>query len=482
MSPRREIRFLLNDREVTLAPGCSRTLLDELRVQRRMTGTKEGCAEGDCGACTVLVGRLTPEGLRYETVNSCIRLIGSLDACHVVTIEHLHRDGRLHPVQQAMVDHHGSQCGFCTPGIVMSLYALWMSDPNPDDAAVDTALQGNLCRCTGYAPIVRAAKAAAKVSSRNDPLMLEREAVATKLAALRDGRRVEFEANGETTILPADLDDLAQVLSGHEAPTIVSGMTDVGLWVAKHMRPISPAVFIGHLHELQGVEEDGDGVTIGAGVTYSEFEAVVARRFPQMRELWHRIGGGQVRNMGTIGGNIANGSPIGDTPPGFIALGATVTLQSVDGTREVPLEEFFIEYGKQDRAAGEFVRSVRVPYPADDAVFSVHKLSKRREEDISTLCGAFHVRLDGETVREARICYGGMAGTPARARNAERALEGNRFDEENVQRAMKALEDDYEPMSDQRASAAYRMRAAQNLLMRVLLDHRGEPAELRRAA
>ena len=479
---RDHIRLIVNHETVEWRGGCSRTLLDELRVRRRLTGTKEGCAEGDCGACTVLVGRMTADGLVYETVNSCIRLMGSLDGCHVVTIEHLKRDGAMHPVQQAMVEHHGSQCGFCTPGIVMSLYALWMANPEPSEAAIETALQGNLCRCTGYAPIVRAAKAAAEVPAANDALVLERATIAARLAEMRDEERVELERDGEKIIVPSGLDDLSQVLAEHEDATIVSGSTDVGLWVAKHMKRISPAVFINGLRELQGVESEDGGVRIGAGVTYSDFASIVAERYPAMKRLWHRIGGEQVRNMGTIGGNIANGSPIGDTPPALIALGARLRLRSKDGPREMALGDFFIEYGKQDRRPGEFVESIFVP-DAGDALFAVHKLSKRREEDISTLCGAFLVRLDGERIAEARICYGGMAGTPKRAANAERALEGQPFTEATVRDAMAAMERDYEPMSDQRASAAYRMAAAKNLLLRFVLEEaENEDRLVRKAA
>ena len=473
------IRFLLNDREVSVRAGCSRTLLAELRVERAMTGTKEGCAEGDCGACTVLVGRLTDGGLRYDAVNACIRLLASLHGCHVVTVEHLAKGDVLHPIQAAMVEHHASQCGFCTPGFVMSLYALWMGDPSPSEAAIEKALQGNLCRCTGYAPILRAARAVA-TSPANDPLVLERERVAAALLAMRPAGRATVEAEGETSILPADVDDLAAVLAEHPHATVVAGMTDVGLWVAKHMRPISPAVFVSHLSELHGVERTDDGVRIGAAVSYSGFESVVAERYPQMQRLWHRIGGAQVRNMGTIGGNIANGSPIGDTPPALIALGARLRLRSTDGPREMALEDFFLAYGKQDRAPHEFVESVYVPHPAPDAVFAVHKLSKRREEDISTVCGAFHIRLDGGTVRDARIAYGGMAGTPHRATHAEKALRGRAFAEPVVREAMAALERDYSPMSDQRASDRYRMRAAQNLLLRTWLEHSGADTRLER--
>ena len=316
---RDEIRFLLNDREERLkAVRSSDTLLDHLRLTRRLRGTKEGCAEGDCGACTVLVGRRTAAtgdgGLVYEPVNACIRLMGSLDLTHVVTIEHLARDGILHPIQAAMVDLHGSQCGFCTPGFVMSLYALWMRDPTPSEGAIEEALQGNLCRCTGYRPIVDAAKAI-DATPASDPLVAERARVRAALDALDDGARVDIRSGDDRVVVPASADDLAAVLAEIPAATIVAGSTDIGLWITKFMRDISPAVFTAHLTELQDVTVTAEGVRIGAGVSYDTFQSTLDAEFPHLSAYWRRIGGWQVRAMGTVGGNVANGSPIGDTPP-----------------------------------------------------------------------------------------------------------------------------------------------------------------------
>ncbi|WP_419914166.1 xanthine dehydrogenase small subunit [Hoeflea sp.] len=480
---RHELRFILNSEVVHLkdvAPTL--TLLDFLRLQRRLTGTKEGCAEGDCGACTVLIGRLGTKGLVYETVNACIRFVGSLDACHVVTVEHLaDLNGNLHPIQQAMVDFHGSQCGFCTPGIVMSLYGLWLETPTADAARIEKTLQGNLCRCTGYEAILNAAEAMSGTDNSSDKLVVTHEAISQKLSELSDGSRVEIDSPSGKTIVPGSVDDLAEVLEAYPEATVVAGSTDVGLWVTKHMHDIAPAVFIGNLVELQTISEDGTGITLGAGVTYTDAFEAVSRSIPTMGDLWDRIGGEQVRNMGTVGGNIANGSPIGDTPPPLIALGAKLTLQKGSETRTIALEDYFIDYGKQDRAPGEFVRSVFIPIPPEGDRFAVYKISKRRDEDISAVCAAFRLRLaDDGKVEDASFAFGGMAATPKRATAVEKALIGGPWGEAEVERAMAAFEEDFTPLTDWRASAQYRMLATKNLLKRFYLETKGQNVQVTR--
>ena len=480
---RNELRFILNDRDVVLKKVApDQTLLDWLRLSQHLRGTKEGCAEGDCGACTVLVGKRMGKELVYEGVNACIRFMGSLDGCHVVTVEHLApTEGRLHPVQQALVDFHGSQCGFCTPGIVMSLYGLWMRSADPDDLAIEKALQGNLCRCTGYEAIVRAARAISGYGkAADDALAAERAAIWARLAALDDGARVEIGEGAARLVVPADVDDLAAVLEAEPNATLVAGSTDVGLWVTKMMRDISPAIFIGAVKELRTVRDENGTLTIGAGVTYSEALAFLARRIPALGALILRIGGEQVRNMGTIGGNIANGSPIGDMPPALIALGATLTLRKGAARRTMPLEDFFIAYGKQDRQKGEFVEAVQVPVPASNIRYAVHKLSKRRDEDITATLGAFYLKLaDDGTVAAIRIACGGMAATPKRARAVEAALAGKPWSEATVEAALAAYEEDFTPLTDMRATAAYRMLAAKNLLRRFYLETSATGAPVR---
>ncbi|WP_173932813.1 xanthine dehydrogenase small subunit [Chelativorans sp. Marseille-P2723] len=479
---RHEIRFLLNSRKVILKDvPPERTLLDFLRLEQGLTGTKEGCAEGDCGACTVLVGRLSRGKLVYEGVDACIRFLGSLDGCHVVTVEHLKRsNGNLHPVQQALVDFHGSQCGFCTPGFVMSLYALWMREPFPSDPAIEKALQGNLCRCTGYEAIVKAARSFSSYGNVEDDLLLaERETVTAELLAMRDGARVEIGTGSDRLIVPASVDDLAEVLEAELDPTIVAGSTDVGLWVTKFMRPIAPVVFIGGLEDLRTISKQGGTLTIGAGVSYTEAFPVLSEHFSPLARLIDRVGGDQVRNMGTVGGNIANGSPIGDTPPPLIALGASLTLRKGKDRRTIPLEDYFIAYGKQDRRPGEFVEAVHLPLPDAETRFAVWKISKRRDEDITAVLGAFRLKLaDDGTVADIRIAYGGMAATPKRALAVEAALLGQPWTREAIEEAISAYERDFSPISDMRASAKYRLLVAKNLLRRFHLETTGHPGPI----
>jgi xanthine dehydrogenase small subunit len=377
-----------------------------------------------------------------------------------------------------MVEHHGSQCGFCTPGFVMALYALWMENADPSEEEIETALQGNLCRCTGYAPIVRAAQAATRGGSpAADHLTRERDTIVARLQALRDGARVEVERDGARAILPADVDDLAEVLVAHPEATIVAGATDVGLWVTKFLRPIAPAIFLGHLDALRAIEIGPEAVRIGAGASYSDCEPMLAEVFPHLGDYWRRIGGWQVRNAGTVGGNIANGSPIGDTPPVLIALGATVTLRHGTRRRELPLEEFFIAYGKQDRMPGEFVEAVTVPRIAPGSLHAAYKISKRRDEDISSVAAGFNLTVERGKITGARIAFGGMAATPKRAAHAEAALVGRAWCEASLVTAAAELERDFTPLTDWRASAEYRMTVARNLFRRFHLDHAGPAAD-----
>lgn len=442
-----QVCFLLDGEVIEVeTPDPAATLLDYLRYDLRRTGTKEGCAEGDCGACTVLLGELQGDAVKWRAVNACILFLPMLDGKALRTVESL---GGAHPVQREMVDRHGSQCGFCTPGFVMSLYGRSLGALGTENVPVGDVIAGNLCRCTGYGPILAAGEAVPPAAD-DDRKTLE------ALRALRP-------AYGH----PASADELADRLLAQPETRIVAGATDVGLWVTKQHRDLGRTVFIGDIADLRQIEEAPDALTLGAAVRYSEAREALARLHPDLGELVRRIGGVQVRNAGTIGGNIANGSPIGDMPPALIALGAELMLRRGSGRRTMPLEDYFLEYGKQDRAPGEFVESVRIPRPAPDTLISVVKLSKRFDSDISGVCGAFAVRLEGGIVVEARVAFGGMAGIPARAPGCEAALTGRPWTGETVEAAAQALAQDYEPIDDVRGSAAYRRKAAANLLRRL---------------
>jgi len=466
------IRFLLNGAPVEIAglPPTT-TLLNWLRYERGLTGTKEGCAEGDCGACTVGLRERDASGaVVIRPVNACIQLLPMLHGREVVTVEHLRApDGRLHPVQAALAEGHGSQCGFCTPGFVMSLWTAYRTEPKPDLGRVNDLLAGNLCRCTGYGPIIRAAQEAYDLP-RPDWDDADAEAAGARLNALGTDAPLAYEADGRRFWSPVSLDDFAALAEAHPKATILSGATDVGLWVTKRAFDPAEIIYTGRVRELREMREADGALTIGAAVPYAEAWPRLAALYPDIGELVRRIGATQVRAAGTVGGNIANGSPIGDTPPALIAAGATLILRKGATCRELPLEAYFLDYGRQDRQPGEFVEAVRVPAPTEPNRLRCYKITKRFDQDITAVLGCFDVAVAGGKVASARLAYGGMAGIPKRAAQAEAALIGQPWTEATVRAAMEALTRDFTPLTDMRASAGYRMQAAQNLLMKYFLE------------
>ncbi|MBA4098044.1 MAG: xanthine dehydrogenase small subunit [Rhodospirillum sp.] len=470
----RPVRFLLGDERRELsAIDPNTTVLNYLRRVERRVGTKEGCGEGDCGACTVVLGELDGGGLRYRAVNSCIQFLGALDGKQLLTVEDL-ADGALHPCQQAMVDCHGSQCGFCTPGIVMSLFALYQEPGTPDRNRIDDALAGNLCRCTGYGPIAAAAKAM-KAGAEPDLFAGRASETAAALKALDDGAMAGLEGEGRRYFAPRSVDALAKLLLDHPGATILAGGTDVGLWVTKQLRRLGPIIAIGAVEELKRIAVKDGWIDIGAGVTYTDALATIEAHYPDIADMMRRLGSEQIRNAGTIGGNIANGSPIGDSPPPLIALGSRLVLRRGDRLRELALEDFFLDYGKQDRQPGEFVVAVKVPVSDPGCIVRCYKIAKRFDQDITAALGAFALTLQGGEVADIRICFGGMAPVPKRARQAEAALKGKPWTRETVEGACWVLSEDYTPISDMRASARYRLRVAQNLLRKFFIET-SEPA------
>jgi xanthine dehydrogenase small subunit len=483
------LRFVRRGEVVTL-PNVdpNRTLLEVLREDLHCTGTKEGCGEGDCGACTVVVGEANGDSLTYSAINSCIRLAHSVDGMAVWTAEDIAAaDGSLHPTQQAMVDCHGSQCGFCTPGFVMSLFGLYQNRTAKGESIsreqAQTALSGNLCRCTGYRPILDAAQAMQALP----PAPVNEAQVLLNLELLTHIPR-GLEADS-TYFSPKTLADLLAARQRYPDAQLVAGCTDVGLWVTKMHQQFDRVLDLSRVAELRRVEDYPHHIAIGAAVTLTEaFAALVADR-PQLAEFAHRFAGLPVRNSGTLGGNVANGSPIGDSMPLLIALGASVVLMRQSGTaaahRELALEDLYTGYRKNVMAPDEVLAWIKVPKAtapsAAHAVASVgatefsrvYKVSKRFEDDISAVCLAITIHIDNGIVRKASVGAGGVAATPVRARKTEAALTGQAWNQTTIDQAMQTLRAEFAPISDMRASAAYRSTVLGNLLQRFWLECQG---------
>lgn len=467
------IDFYLNGQRQQCAdipPDTS--ILELLRTHLGHTGTKEGCASGDCGACTVAIGEPDAQGqLIYHNANSCITPAHQLHGCHLVTVEGLSRGDALHPAQSAMVECHGSQCGFCTPGIVMSLFTLFEQQrhtPSPlTQERLEEALGGNLCRCTGYRPIRDAALTMGRQPDTH-PLWADDPGLADNVTELRHTPTEVTSSTGHFAA-PNDLAGLRELKQQRPNARLVAGATDLWLETTQQLNPLNDLVDVRHVAELNAIEETTDGWWIGAAVTFSRLDPLLASHYPAFHHLMHRFASSQIRNRATMGGNIANASPIGDTPPVLLALDAQVRLDGPGGERTLPLSDFFLDYKKTALAADEFIRDIYLPRPSADHNLKVWKLSKRREDDISAVLGAFAWRLDNGRLRDVRLAFGGMAAIPRRAYKAETALEGQAVTESAFSAARIALDEEFSPMSDVRGSSDYRRLAAGNLLERLRL-------------
>lgn len=519
--PQQPIRFLHRGKiqHIEQTDGCAptRTVLQYLREDAHCKGTKEACAEGDCGACTVVVGELQDGAVRLQAINACIQFVPSLDGKALYTVEDLQQsDGSLHPVQQALVDCHASQCGFCTPGFVMSLWALYeqlaTDEPadgwaTPGTAPVDRAtllqtLSGNLCRCTGYKPIIDAGLRMHSYPAVAHPA----KPLPAQLQSLQHESGWAFYHDDAPCFVPHTRTELGQLRRAHPDALLLAGGTDIGLWQTKQLRHLPKLIYLGQMQgEMRSMRyldpvaphtasaQAVNWLEIGALVSLNDAYAEICRHYPQeLHEFWMRFASHPIRNIGTLGGNLANGSPIGDSMPWLIALGAQVVLHSLDTERVLPLEAFYLAYQKKDLRADEWLASVRLPLPARNGAqsaqnaensknsenadmglrFRSYKLSKRFDQDISAVCAAFVVQLDGEQIIHARVAFGGMAATPKRATACETALLGQRWDESTLATARDALAQDFQPLSDMRASSAYRLEGARQLLTRFWLETR----------
>ncbi len=487
----RPIRFLL-DGEIHEVDDQSpeRTVLQYLRENLGRTGTKEGCAEGDCGACTVVLAELTPDhsDVRIQAINACIRFLPTIDGKALVSVESLSPPaGPLHPVQQAMVDHHGSQCGFCTPGFVMSMVALYLNEPTPDREAIDVALSGNLCRCTGYRPIIDAARDMAQYPVRepnaHSPWLddaysaspsaesrARRDALHQQLLGLQ-GEAALVTGDAKTQCFaPRSLAELDALLAEHPEATLLAGGTDVGLWVTKLYRDLGTQIYLGEIPELKTIENGAQTLDVGAMVSFSDALPVLCEAYPDLQELLLRFASPPIRNSATIGGNVANGSPIGDSMPALIALGASVELYRSGVRRSLPLEELYLDYQKNALQPGEIVERIQIPKADDTLVFRAYKNSKRFDQDISAVCAAFAIKLENGKVTRARCGFGGVAAVPARANTTEKALIGQPWNQTTIDKAMVILSQEFSPLDDMRASSRYRSDVCANLLQRFFIE------------
>jgi len=473
------IQFLLNRElrtEHALDPNV--TVLQYLREHVGKPGTKEGCASGDCGACTVVVGELDGERVRYRTLNSCLTFVASLHGKQLISVEDLKHQGKLHSVQQAMVDCHGSQCGFCTPGFVMSLFALQKKGDGFDKADTMEALAGNLCRCTGYRPIIDAAEQACCQKQPDQFDAAEAQTVA-QLKAIAPRETAELNSGDKRCLLPLTVADLADLYAANPQARLLAGGTDLALEVTQFHRELPVMIYVGHIESMKRVDVTADNIEIGAATSLSDCYAALATEYPDFGELLHRFASLQIRNQGTLGGNIGNASPIGDAPPLLIALGAQIVLRKGNDTRSLPIEDYFLDYKVTARQEAEFIEKILVPRAQHNQAFRAYKVSKRLDDDISAVCAAFNLRIENGVVQDARIAFGGMAAIPKRAAACEAALTGAAWYPGTIERACTALAEDFTPLSDFRASKEYRLLTAQNLLRKFFLELQAPEVETR---
>jgi xanthine dehydrogenase small subunit len=472
---RTDIRFLLGQEARSLAgTDPTRTVLEYLREDEGLCGTKEGCAEGDCGACTVMVSeRLAEGGVRFRPVNACIMFLPALDGKQLLTVEHLGGGtGPLHPVQQAMVDHHASQCGFCTPGFVMSLATMHREGAGPDRQGIIDALAGNLCRCTGYRPILDAARTALASPRAADDALQDQAILAGRLAALdTEAATLNCGGAGRRYLAPRSLDELTAILAAEPEALILGGGTDVALWVTKQQKTLPLLVATEHVAEMRRIERHETHLSIGGAVAYRDAAEALADLAPATAGLIRRIGSRQIRERGTIGGNIGNASPIGDMPPLLMVMEAVLVLASAQGVRRLPIGDFFMAYRQTALAPGEVIAAIEIPVPTAETRLGIYKVSKRFDQDISAVSAAFAVTVEAGRVCAIRIAYGGMAAVPKRATAAEAALLDRPWTEAAIRTAMTAMDVDFAPLSDMRASAAYRLLVGRNLLLKFYLEY-----------
>ena len=460
------IQFILNSELIQLdSVQADTTLLDYLRLEADLKGSKEGCASGDCGACTVVIANLNKQqsDLEYAGVNACICLLGSVHGKQVITVEGLKPDAKtLHPVQQALVDNHASQCGFCTPGFVMSVFALGKTQSQPNRNDIIENIDGNLCRCTGYRPIIDAAQ-----SVLSQPF--DDQFDASKAETIERLKGIP-SADDNHFFSPKTIEALADCIAQNPKARLLAGGTDLALDITQGLQTLEKIIYLGQVAELQEISETEDALVLGAAVSYEKAHKKLAQLYPELDEHLNRLGSKQIRNVGTIGGNVANASPIGDMPPVLVAIDASLVLQKGASQRTVKINDFYTGYKQTVLAEGEFLRSIIIPKNKANHQLKVYKITKRYADDISAICAAFYIQTEGQEIRSCHIAMGGMAATVKRADHCEKALLNQPLNAQTLNTAQAEILNDYDPLNDVRASREYRLLMAQNLLQRLFIE------------
>ena len=463
------INFVWNNKILKINnPDPNETLLNFIRLKIKKTGTKEGCAEGGCGACTVVLAELKKNNLTYKTVNACISFVTILQGKQLIIVEDLvNNNGSLHPVQKAMIDYHGSQCGFCTPGFVMSLFAMQKNYSSYNNENIKDSISGNLCRCTGYKPIIDAAKSLNN-KDNSDKFVKNKKKIINLLKKIKP-ENININNRDKKYFAPRTINELKKIIKDYPNSKFLSGGTDLSLIVTKERKDIDNIISLNSINELNFIEKKNEHIVVGASTSLREFELFIKKYYSDFNAILNRYGSVQIRNVGTIAGNIATASPIGDTLPLLLSLDAKVVLQSLNKKTILPLKNFFVSYRKTKLKKRQFIHSIIIPIFKKN-IFKAYKISKRIDDDISSVCASFNLEIKDKKIKNIKIAYGGMAPIPKRATNCEKILINKNISKENIEKAKKILEKDFKPISDMRASKNYRMEIAKNLLMKCFIE------------
>jgi xanthine dehydrogenase small subunit len=462
------IKFILNDKVQEIRdPDPNETILNYIRLKLKKTGTKEGCAEGGCGACTVVIGELEKNNIVYKAINSCIAFTPSLEGKQLLVVEDLIlKNGSLHPVQNAMVNYHGSQCGFCTPGFIMSLFSMYKNNTSYKEKTIEESISGNLCRCTGYRPIIDAAKSLN--NSKSDQFKKNKKKIIDLLKKIKP-KSISIKKQNKKYFAPRSVNELKKIIKKYPNFEFLSGGTDMSLTVTKQKKNLENIIYLNSIDELNYIKKNDKYIEVGATTSLRKFELFIKKYYSDFNTILKRYGSIQIRNVATMAGNIATASPIGDSLPLLLSLDASIVIESFNKKTILPLKNFFIGYRKTKLKKGQFISSIRIPIFKKN-IFKAYKISKRMDDDISSVCASFNLIIINKKIKNIKIAYGGMAPIPKRAIYCEKVLLNKNFSQDIILKAQKSLEKDFQPINDMRASKDYRMEIAKNLLMKCFIE------------